>query len=95
MPFQKGVSGNPKGKPKGAISGCTKTKNDYFKVYEKMGGYNGFLKFIKENRQLWPEFFFKVLPGLMPKKTELEGKIGVSGPLRIEIVGREKKDDQG
>ena len=41
------------------------------------------------------QFMFGVLPQLMPKKTELEGNVGLSGSLKIEIVGREKKDHQG
>ena len=74
MPFKKGQSGNPKGKPKGAISACTKAKADYFKVYQKLGGYKAFLKYMQQNEGLWPDFYFKVLPGLMPKKTDLDMK---------------------
>ena len=92
MKYQKGKSGNPGGRPKGAVSRCTRAKDDYFRVYEKLGGYKAFLKYIRENRQLWPEFFFRVLPSLMPKKTELEGKLGIAGTLKIEIVGRDKRD---
>ncbi len=68
MPFKKGQSGNPKGKPKGAISRCTKAKADYFEIYEKLGGYKALLKYMQQNKGLWPDFYFKVLPGLMPKK---------------------------
>lgn len=92
MPFQKGQSGNPKGKPKGAVSACTKAKADYFKVYQRLGGYKGFLKYMKDNKQLWPDFFFKVLPSLMPKKNDLEGN--VTGILTIRIKGKQDDDSQ-
>ena len=87
--FKKGQSGNPKGKPPGALGACTKVKNDYFKVYEKLGGYKGFLKYLLSNRALWPDYYLKVLPMLMPKRTELQGNI--SGTLVIKIKG--KHDD--
>lgn len=87
MPFQKGKSGNPAGKPKGAISVCTKAKADYFKVYQKLGGYRAFLKYMQENSQLWPDFFFKVLPSLMPKKNDPEAN--VTGVITIQIKGRD------
>ena len=93
MPFKKGQSGNPTGKPKGAISACTKAKADYFKVYEKLGGYKKFLKYMQENRQLWPEFFFKVLPSLMPKKNAVEGNL--AGTLTIRIKGRDGNESEG
>lgn len=90
--YKKGESGNIKGKPKGAVGACTKAKNDYFKVYEKLGGYKAFLKYMNENRALWPDFYFKVLPSLMPKRTELEGNI--SGTLTILAPDLKEKLEQ-
>jgi len=75
--WEKGKSANPAGKPKGAVSLGTKVKNDFFRVYAAMGGYIGFKKYIKENRQLWPQFYLKVLPLIMPKNVDIAGSIEI------------------
>lgn len=93
MPFKKGQSGNPRGKPKGAISSCTKAKADYFRVYEKLGGYKAFLKYMQQNKSLWSDFYFKVLPSLIPKKTDLEGNL--TGVLTIRIKVRYDNSEPG
>jgi hypothetical protein len=104
MPFQKGQSGNPAGKPRGAVSACTRAKNDFFKAYFKLGGLKNLMHLFEDRKwckacgtnyprdydqkfckcgelvKLIPgeitqrEFFFKVLPQLMPKKADVDLK---------------------
>ena len=116
MPFKKGESGNPRGKPKGAISACTKAKNDFFKAYFKLGGLRNLMHLFEDRKWCkacgtnYPrdydqkfckcgevvkfipgeitqrEFFFKVLPQLMPRRADIEGNL--SGILTIRIKGK-------
>lgn len=84
MKFQKGQSGNPAGKKPGTLSACAKVKADYLKIFEKLGGRKGFLKWLKENPEYIADFYIKVIPANFPKKTEISGDL--SGNLTVELV---------
>ena len=62
-------------KKKGDVSRCVRVKDDYLRVWQALMGYKGFKKWIATNRQLWPQFFFQVIPGLLPKKTDVAMKM--------------------
>jgi len=111
MPFKKGQSGNPKGKPKGAVSKYVKVRDDFFKAYYKLGGLKNLLTLFEDRRwcrecgNTYPaepyrkdcecgkplklqsgqstekEFMFKVLPGLMPKKIDLDAQVEPEPPM--------------
>ena len=77
MPFEKGKSGNPSGKPRGTLSKSTKLIRDAFvKVFEDRGGHKGLAKWAKEN----PDEFYKLAGKLCPKEMEvsLDGDIKVT-----------------
>jgi len=113
MRYQKGESGNPAGKPTGAVSKYVKVRNDFFKAYYKLGGFKNFLTLFETRRwcracgNTYPEepykkfcdcgellklqsgqstqkeFFFKVLPGLMPKKFDLDAKVDMDTTIEL------------
>lgn len=55
-------SGNPMGKPKGAISKFTQLREDFLKAYQQMGGVQGLLKWANEHQTEFYMMIFKLLP---------------------------------
>lgn len=92
MPWEKGQSGNPKGRPKGArhklSSAFLQTLSDDFEV-------NG-VEVITRLRTEQPAQYVQTIGKLMPKLMELSGPEGgdvpVSGVVRI-MSGPPRKDD--
>ena len=55
-------SGNPSGKPRGAISKFARLREDFLKVYRQMGGVQGLLAWAKEHPSEFYPMIFKMLP---------------------------------
>jgi hypothetical protein len=55
-------SGNPLGKPKGAISKFARLREDFLKAYRKMGGVQGLLSWAREHPSEFYMMIFKMLP---------------------------------
>jgi hypothetical protein len=85
-PFEKGVSGNPGGKPEGARNRLTKRfLNALCDDFEKGGA-----KAIKECRENDPAAYLKVCAALVPKEMTLEVKHSFVDALReLERIRRE------
>jgi hypothetical protein len=72
--FPKGVSGNPAGKPKGAVAHFTKLKDELQIAFEETGGRAALVKWAKKH----PTDFYKIIAHLLPKSIELSGPDGGS-----------------
>lgn len=55
------------GRPKGCKNKATQAKEDYFWVFNKLGGKRALFKELLENKRLRVDFMLKVIPSLMPK----------------------------
>jgi hypothetical protein len=60
-------SGNPLGKPKGAITKFARLRGDFLKAYRQMGGVQGLLTWAKEH----PSEFYMMIFKLLPKDREI------------------------
>jgi hypothetical protein len=55
-------SGNPMGKPKGAITKFARLREDFFKAYRQMGGVQGLFNWAKEHQTEFYMMIFRLLP---------------------------------
>ena len=65
MPFKKGQSGNPKGKAKGEVCKFTSLKATFLNVFERMGGEDALLEFVKSsnhNKAMFYQWITRMLP---------------------------------
>ncbi len=76
MPFAKGKSGNPAGKPKGKINKYSYLKEDMLFVYKKMGGKKALFDWAKASLQT-KEVFYKELIKLLPRDLTIDADMNV------------------
>lgn len=78
--FVKGQSGNPAGKPKGAINEVTKFKAA-IEEFEKESG-KDIYKFIIEKANRYPQVLIAIFKALVPQQTESNIKIETVSPYK-------------
>jgi hypothetical protein len=77
--WKKGVSGNPSGRRKGARNKFTTLKAAFVNAFQKLGGEEALLEWIKENDLKSGERkkeFFKMVATMLPRDIEVSGKEG-------------------
>lgn len=88
MPFKKGQSGNPKGKPKGARTKISESFwQDWLSVYNEIGGAETLKDFAlacKRNMETFLGWGAKTIPTNV--QANLSGKVDGDHKLVIEVV---------
>jgi hypothetical protein len=75
----KGVSGNPRGRPKGSKNKLFQIRTDWLAAYQKGGGVALFEKLIVEDLST----FIKLGVSMLPKEMDVE----VDGKLEVSWIG--------
>ena len=82
MPFKKGESGNPNGRPKGSKDKFTDLKEEFLKAFydeDGIGGAKGIKELLKNsprNKMVFLQMITKMLPSNVD--TEVSGDIGIT-----------------
>ena len=90
-------SGNPMGKPRGAISKYARLRGDFFRAYRQMGGVQGLLAWAKGHQT---EFYMMIFR-LLPKDKEIpfsdQGPIDLTYEERLKLVahGSMREEESG
>lgn len=80
MAFQKGQSGNPAGKPKGAVNKTTTAIKEAFReAFERRGGVDALVLWAEGNETEFYRLASKLIPTEV--QAQIEGGLTVSWPL--------------
>lgn len=90
MPYRPGVSGNPAGKPKGAMNKSTiEVKRAIELAFEGIGGVKALTAWAKENPT---HFYNSVWSKIIPKDINLEGAGGLTMLFNFSEIVRSLKN---
>lgn len=87
--FVKGKSGNPHGRPKGAVNKLSRIRDDWIKSYETTGGVKNWLKLRKSNFDLYMQLGTRMLP--REHEAKINGDVALT--FRWETDGDEDDSD--
>ena len=85
MPFKKGQSGNPKGKPKGVVCKFTTLKAAFLNVFERTGGEDGLLEWVNASNHN-KAAFYQWITKMLPADLNVSGQDGAPIRVRLEKV---------
>ena len=78
--FEKGKSGNPKGRTKGSKNKFTSLKDSFLEVYQMLGGTEGLCEWAEDSKAN-KKTFYQMICRMLP--TNVSGE--VSGDLKVII----------
>jgi len=86
-----GYSGNPSGRPPGLKSKTTEIKLAFYEAFERLGGVNGLLRWIKSNEEHKKDFY-KMLLSILPKEIDKAGLENVITATNMIVIQNDKRD---
>jgi hypothetical protein len=87
MTWKKGVSGNPKGKPKGSKDKFTSLKQSFLDAFQGIGGTDELKKWATDEKH--QKDFFKMIATMLPRT--VEGKVTGDLTVNINTIASKKK----
>ena len=88
-------SGNPIGKPHGAISKFARLREDFFTAYQQMGGVRGLLTWAKEHQTEFYTMIFKLLPKEIPFSEQRAIDLTYEERLKLLVHGSIREEESG
>lgn len=85
MKFKKGESGNPEGRPKGALNKETKSFKEAFDyAFDSIGGPEALAKWAKKN----PDDFYKIIGKRLPQEIRIQEEEDTGGLSKQELLNK-------
>jgi len=92
MRYQKGQSGNPKGKKRGTLNKFTTLKQAFLNSFnsEKMGGEKGMTNVFSRNDFTKREFY-KLISKMLPSNVTVDGKVSMTFQISEKYMPKTEK----
>lgn len=79
-----------KGRKKGSKNKSTQVRDDFVKVYQKLGGTKAFIEFLQNTKGALKDYYLRALPSILPRISEIELK----SPFKVVfLMGEDDGED--
>ena len=85
MTFNKGESGNPEGRPKGAVGQFTSLKDSFINAFKELGGQDALINWAKKSERNKAQFF-QMITKMLPTNMDANVKAKVILELKKKIT---------
>ena len=95
MPFEKGKSGNPNGRPKGAKDKFTNLKEEFLKTFHDEDGIDGAkgMKELIKGSTKYKFIFLQMISKMLPSNVTVDGEMKVTFQSSEKFMPK-KKDEK-